>query len=487
MSINEVVIRAAASGKLVSFGFTDHALLVKSTDPKLSLEVPHRQVLSAAFAEGNRSLKVSYLAKKKKGCHSLVNYEGEVQDAESQAVVEWVEKVMDAAYEGLGIKRARKLKVLVNPHGGRRKAPIVFTKTVEPILRTAGCVLDVHYTTHGGHAYDIAKELPLEYDAVVTVSGDGLVHEVINGFAHHAKPLLAFKTPIAPIPTGSGNGLALNLLGIEDGLDVAAAALNIVKSQSMKVDIFSITQGGKRTFSFMSQALGLMAELDVGTDHLRWMGEARFTYGLIRGILQFKPCPIQLSVKIAEHDKSRMAEALQEKQRRDDRSVVSAPLPDETSEEESALPSSSISMDDTDGWTTIEEPLLYVYAGKGPYVARDFMAFPVSLPNDGLIDVVAQPASSRGEIFKEMPGAAKGEPYWNVNLKYMKAHAYRVKPLSSKGCLAVDGEVFPFEEFQVEVHPGLATLLSPHGFYAAEFDVRRASKTSANSKPMNEH
>ena len=51
----------------------------------------------------------------------------------------------------------------------------------------------------------------------------------------------------------------------------------------MKVDVFSITQNGKRTISFMSQALGLMADLDIGTENLRWMGDARFVVGLLRG------------------------------------------------------------------------------------------------------------------------------------------------------------------------------------------------------------
>ncbi len=69
-------------------------------------------------------------------------------------------------------------------------------------------------TNRGGHAYDIAKELPLSYDAIVSVSGDGLIHEIMNGFAHHEHPMKAFAIPIAPIPTGSGNGLALNLLGL---------------------------------------------------------------------------------------------------------------------------------------------------------------------------------------------------------------------------------------------------------------------------------
>ena len=70
-------------------------------------------------------------------------------------------------------------------------------------------------TKYAKHAYEIAKGLTPDYDAVVTLSGDGLVHEVINGFAHHERPAEAFSIPIVPIPTGSGNALSLNLLGIE--------------------------------------------------------------------------------------------------------------------------------------------------------------------------------------------------------------------------------------------------------------------------------
>lgn len=62
-------------------------------------------------------------------------------------------------------------------------------------------------------------------------------------------------------------------------------------------------------------------------------------------------------------------------------------------------------------------------------------------------------------------------------LQYIKAYAYRVKPLSAKGAIAVDGEIFPFEEFQVEAHQGLATLLSPHGYYAADFAPRSTPKS----------
>ena len=40
----------------------------------------------------------------------------------------------------------------------------------------------------------------------------------------------------------------------------------------MSTDLFSFTQGGKRHISFMSQSIGLIADVDLGTDPLRFMG-----------------------------------------------------------------------------------------------------------------------------------------------------------------------------------------------------------------------
>lgn len=65
----------------------------------------------------------------------------------------------------------------------------------------------------------------------------------------------------------------------------------------MKLDLFSLTQGDRRTFSFMSQAIGLMADLDLGTEHLRWMGDGRFIYGFVRdgGLSCSLPVPLAIA------------------------------------------------------------------------------------------------------------------------------------------------------------------------------------------------
>lgn len=51
----------------------------------------------------------------------------------------------------------------------------------------------------------------------------------------------------------------------------------------MKLDICSVTIGDKRVFSYFSVALGLMADLDLGTEHLRRIGDLRFVIGYLQG------------------------------------------------------------------------------------------------------------------------------------------------------------------------------------------------------------
>lgn len=152
----------------------------------------------------------------------------------------------------------------------------------------------------------------------------------------------------------------------------------------MQVDAFSVVQNNRRTISFMSQALGLMADLDLGTEHLRWMGDTRFTLGLLYGseslhdchrlalilfliVLLLRPCPVRLSYKGVETNKSKMIEDLQARRARGQQPIL---IDTASHDIDGGLPPLQRSTEDEEEWTTFEEPLLYVYAGKGPYVGR---------------------------------------------------------------------------------------------------------------------
>lgn len=86
-------------------------------------------------------------------------------------------------------------------------------------------------------------------------------------------------------------------------------------------------------------------------------------------VVQFKTCPVQLSYKAAEVDKMKMAEALEARHHAKKEELL-PPTPSAETKTDLGLPELRYSLDDMDGWTTMEEPLLYVYAGKGPYVSR---------------------------------------------------------------------------------------------------------------------
>ena len=106
----------------------------------------------------------------------------------------------------------RRVLVLINPFGGRKRAPGIWRDDVEPMFQRSTVDCDVVLTQRAGHAIEIAAGVDLDkYDGIVTVSGDGLLHEVINGLSRHADWQRAIQLPIGPIPAGTGNGLVVSM------------------------------------------------------------------------------------------------------------------------------------------------------------------------------------------------------------------------------------------------------------------------------------
>lgn len=242
-------------------------MAISESKPRSHYEIGHRYILRAQFKEETCSLSLAYLAKKNKTPLSLVVIEGGVEESAVNCAKAWVEALMKAVYDGmLGSPSCRFLSAnflrhwfetfkeayglckplwwngwcLSNYKVGltlptlflfRKKARLYSQKRLNLYSRSQGVLLRFYVSSHSsllkntgvifpdtsrqGEAHDVCQKLPLEFDAVITVSGDGLIHEVLNGFSKHADPLKALATPVAPIPTGSGNGLSLNLLGIE--------------------------------------------------------------------------------------------------------------------------------------------------------------------------------------------------------------------------------------------------------------------------------
>jgi len=83
--------------------------------------------------------------------------------------------------------------------------------------------------------------------------------------------------------------------------------------------------------------------------------------------VKFEPCSVQLSFKLEEDNKEKMAAAWQSRKEGRDLTIPSA-ISSKSADD--ALPSLKYLKGEEDGWTIFNESFLYVYAGKGPYVSR---------------------------------------------------------------------------------------------------------------------
>ncbi len=95
-----------------------------------------------------------------------------------------------------------KFACIVNP-AGRDGRALKFWKRTEAILKDRDMDFEVHFTTHIGHASEIAYSLreKEDIDCVVACGGDGTVHEVASGLRGSDKKL-------GIIPAGTGNDIA---------------------------------------------------------------------------------------------------------------------------------------------------------------------------------------------------------------------------------------------------------------------------------------
>ncbi|KAK4690401.1 sphingosine kinase, partial [Lecanoromycetidae sp. Uapishka_2] len=403
---------------------------------------------------------------------AIVNYL--VEKPQQGYAEDWVSKLLDRAYGES--QRKKRIKVLINPFGGRGKSQKWFLRDIEPIFAAARCSLDVERTLYQGHAVEIAEKLDTEaYDVVASCSGDGLPHEVFNGLGKKQDATKALaKVAVVQLPCGTGNAMSLNLNGTDS---TSLAALCIVKGIRTPLDLVSITQGDRRTLSFLSQSVGIVADCDLGTEHIRWMGSARFTYGFLIRIMRKTVYPADLAVKIDipskaainEHYRKELTNHAPAEQRRDSHETKEGGLPElQYGSISSPLPSDFIDVPSS--------KLGNFYAGNMPFMAPAANFFPAALPSDDRLDLVTVDGDiSRTSAIKLLLAVENGKFYGNSNVNYRKISGYRITPRGQKnGYISIDGERVPFEGFQAEVHRGLGTVLSRSGhLYEAEGVVPR--------------
>lgn len=398
---------------------------------------------------------------------STINYQIE-KPGDTHAAA-WVRNLLDRAYGKS--QRRKRIKLLINPFGGKGKAQKLYLRDIEPIFAAARCEVDVEKTQYRGHAVEIAENLdPDAFDVIAACSGDGLPYEIFNGLGRKEDARQALnKLAVVQLPCGTGNAMSCNLNGTDSP---SLAALCIVKGIRTPLDLISITQGDERTLSFLSQSVGIVAESDLATEHLRWLGSARFTWGFLIRLLRKTVYPCDLAIKVETATKSEIREQYQRalndpsppEQHRDDRDPG-----EDDDHPKLGLPQlryGTINDDLPEGWSLIPyDTLGNFYSGNMAFMAPGANFFPATLPNDGCMDLVTVDGDiSRIGAIKCLLAVEAGKFFDVPDVNYRKILGYRIIPKNQKdGYISIDGERMPFEPFQAEVHRGLGTVLSKSG------------------------
>lgn len=406
--------------------------------------------------------------------------------------------------------------VIINPHSGKGTALEIFNDKVRPILEGAHCNITVQLTDYQGHATDLARELNIdEYDTILCASGDGIPYEVINGFYQRPDRAQAFsKINIVQSPGGSGNAMSLSCLG---ATSASLSALRILKGKPSQCDLMAISKSSSDEviLSFLSQTYGAIAQADIGTEWMRFIGGIRFDLGVAYEVLSGKKYPCELAFKIKCKNNDEVMEHYQNEvgkyknnsstysnlknnnrdiqgargiyrddsvefdltEQSQDKNVSCGIQLRKLTEDDFQLKYHEEFREDTsmrrlpEDWEIYDkdktENMRIFYSGKMPYIAATTNFFPAALPADGAIDLVVFDSRSKfASTANALLSLEKGTHVWDDCVEHMKVEAFRLEPKSTTPCyISVDGERFPYETFQVEVLKGVLRTILWEGNY----------------------
>uniref|UniRef100_A0A4W5P2W6 sphingosine kinase n=1 Tax=Hucho hucho TaxID=62062 RepID=A0A4W5P2W6_9TELE len=342
--------------------------------------------------------------------------------------------------------------VLVNPQSGRGQALQLFSGQIEPMLTEASIPYTLVITEHQNHARDLVRETDLsQWDALVILSGDGLLFEVLNGLLEREDWEEAIQTPLGILPGGSGNALAASEYDIILYEEIAnelllSCGFLLCKGLVTRLDLVSVhLASSQRIFSFLSLAWGFVADIDIESEKYRLVGPMRFLVGTLmrlaslrvyQGRLAYLPAPPSTPQNSSLFNRKGPPDSLL--------ADLEQPVPEH--------------------WTVVnEEDFVLVLAMFQSHLAEDLFAAPGATADDGFIHLLYVRAGiSRLALLTLFMTMEKGGhlAIGCPHLVYERVKAFRLEPLSPEGAITVDGEMVEYGPVQAQVHEGIARLIS---------------------------
>ncbi|EEY60904.1 uncharacterized protein PITG_13666 [Phytophthora infestans T30-4] len=180
------------------------------------------------------------------------------------------------------ISEKRLLKVVVNPHSGKRQARRIWQDEVKPYLDLGNFNCVVEETTHSGHGTEMGKSYSPDdgFEALVFIGGDGTLCEFMNGLLtrpeHEWREIVA-STPISLISAGTQNAF-----GTGAGIPTVNAALYCILKRKMRpLDVVTAVSAAYPEvvhYSYCGLGWGVAGDIAAESERYRWMGTLRYAF-----------------------------------------------------------------------------------------------------------------------------------------------------------------------------------------------------------------
>jgi sphingosine kinase len=207
-------------------------------------------------------------------------------------------------------------------------------------------------------------------------------------------------------------------------------------------------------FGHMGLMWGLIADVDIESDRIRWAGSARFTLWALLRVFLLRKYRAKLSFVAADDHKKRPVNSVA-----DGQSLESLMLQYAHIDSPDKVPSD---------WESRQALFTYFMAFNVPFCSTDYLVTPSARVNDGKLTLV----TLEREESEGGPGVLESvKVLLGGRLVERSIRAFLLQPLpgatgEAKGILDLDGErIEPYGSIIVEVLPGLANLLIPEDYH----------------------
>ena len=208
--------------------------------------------------------------------------------------------------------KIKKVAIVYNPVGGRKKAQKLVDTIVLPMLKEASVEVVLHKTTHAGHEAELGKTLDLSgVDALLAMGGDGTCSSLLSGFLQRPEPAAC---AVGFLPAGTGNTYMREVLGEKTvggcASGMRAAMRAVLAGRTRRVDVLkcAMTATDGKTplvrYALNTVMLGFGPDANAVAEKRRWLGSARYAVSIKTEILKLpcrksSPCTMALDAEKA--------------------------------------------------------------------------------------------------------------------------------------------------------------------------------------------